>query len=426
MPTILITGITGFIGGHVAAALAGKGHEVIGTVRSLRQHGDEASPYRLIPVDYVHDFDANVWKPRLEGVDVVVNAVGILRQHGQQTFEALHDRAPRALFAACAAGGIKVVQISALGADENARSRYHLSKKTADDALLASGNRAVIVQPSLVYGPGGVSAGVFNLIATLPVIPLPGRGNQQIQPIHIDDLTCAVTELVETDRYLGQRVPLVGPEALTLQRYLSELRRLMGLGPGIFLHMPIFFIDIAAQAGQWMRKGLLDVESWQMLQRGNTADPASTRELLGREPRPVSQFMSRWNISESRMAAFLGWLQPLLRISIAAVWLIAGAVSMGIYPVEESYILLERVGITGALAPPALYGAAALDIAFGLGTLFLRNRRLLWIAQATLIGVYTLTITVYLPEFWLHPFGPLAKNLPILAVIWLLYELEKG
>jgi hypothetical protein len=175
-----------------------------------------------------------------------------------------------------------------------------------------------------------------------------------------------------------------------------------------------------------MRKGLLDVESWQMLQRGNTADPASTRELLGREPRPVSQFMSRWNISESRMAAFLGWLQPLLRISIAAVWLIAGAVSMGIYPVEESYILLERVGITGALAPPALYGAAALDIAFGLGTLFLRNRRLLWIAQATLIGVYTLTITVYLPEFWLHPFGPLAKNLPILAVIWLLYELEKG
>jgi len=425
MPTILITGITGFIGSHMAAALAGRGHQVIGTVRPHHKDGNEADSYRLIPVDYIHDFDANIWKPRLKGVDVVVNAVGLLRQHGQQTFEALHYRAPRALFAACAAKGIKVVQMSALGADENARSRYHLSKKMADDALLASGNRAVIVQPSLVYGPGGVSARLFNLIAALPIIPLPGQGNQEIQPIHIDDLTCAVTELVETDRYLGQRVPLVGPEALTLQRYLSELRSLMGLGRGIFVQTPIFWVNIAAQLGQRLGKGLLDVESWQMLQRGNTADPGTTRELLGHEPRPVNQFISPWNIRESRLAALLGWLQPILRLSIAVVWLIAGIVSMGVYPVEESYAMLARVGITGTFAPLALYGAAALDIAFGLGTLFLRNRRLLWIAQATLICMYTLTITVYLPEFWLHPFGPLAKNLPILAVIWLLYELEK-
>ena len=286
MPTILITGITGFIGSHVAAALAGRGHQVIGTVRLHHKDGNEADSYRLIPVDYIHDFDVNIWKPRLEGVDVVVNAVGILRQHGQQTFEALHYRAPRALFAACAAKGIKVVQMSALGADENARSRYHLSKKMADDALLASGNRAVIVQPSLVYGTGGVSARLFNLIAALPIIPLPGQGNQEIQPIHIDDLTCAVTELVETDRYLGQRVPLVGPEALTLQRYLSELRSLMGLGRGIFVQTPIFWVNIAAQLGQRLGKGLLDVESWQMLQRGNTADPVQHGNFSGTSPDP--------------------------------------------------------------------------------------------------------------------------------------------
>src|SRR5690606_21795926 len=96
-----------------------------------------------------------------------------------------------------------------------------------------------------------------------------------------------------------------------------------------------------------------------------------------------------------------------------------------IYPVEESYLLLARVGITGSLAPVALYGAAALDFTFGLATLFLRQRKLLWIAQGTLIIFYTLTITLYLPEFWLHPFGPLIKNLPILAIILLLYELEK-
>lgn len=423
MPTILITGASGFIGNHLVPVLADAGHEIVCAMKSSPQ--GNLGRFAFIRVDYTRDFDIDTWKARLEGIDVVINAVGILREHGRQTFDALHTRAPQALFAACAATDVKVVQISALGADEGARSRYHLSKKAADDALLALPNKAVVVQPSLVYGPGGASARLFNLIASLPVIPLPGPGDQQIQPIHIDDLSQAVAALVDTDRYLGQRIPLVGPKPLSLREYLGELRRLMGLGDGIFLPTPLVLIDITARVGQRLGKGLLDVESWQMLQRGNTADAGPTRELLGREPRPVSEFTSRWGVEALRISALLGWLQLVLRMAIATVWLVAGIVSMGIYPVDESYDLLARVGITGSFAPVALYGAAALDIAFGLGTLFLRRRRLLWIAQVTLIGVYTVAITFFLPEFWLHPFGPLIKNLPILAVILLLYELEK-
>ena len=424
MTTLLIDSANGFIGRHLAAALAGAGLEIICAVKKMPPR-DELRSFTCIPVDYTRDFDANIWKSRISGIDVVINAVGIIREHGRQTFEALHERAPKALFSASAAAGIRILQISALGADETASSQYHLSKKAADDYLLAISAKAVVVQPSLVYGPGGASATMFNLIASLPVIPLPGAGDQKIQPIHIDDLTQAVVALVGTDRYQGQRLSLVGPEPLTLQRYLSELRDLMGLGPGRFVHVPVSLVDIAAQIGKWSGKGMLDVDTWQMLQRGNTADCGTTRALLGREPRPVSKFASRREAKNLGLSALLGWLQLVLRLSIAAVWLVAGIVSMGIYPVEESYILLARVGITGALAPVALYGAAALDIAFGLGTLFLRDRRLLWIAQASLIGIYTLTITFFLPEFWLHPFGPLIKNLPILAAILLLYELEK-
>jgi hypothetical protein len=337
----------------------------------------------------------------------------------------LHTRAPLALFAACAAAEIKVIQISALGADENARSRYHLSKKAADDALLAATARAVVVQPSLVYGPGGTSAALFNTLASLPLIPLPGEGDQQVQPIHVEDLTSAILALVQADRYLGQRIALVGPEPVTLRRYLSELRLLMGLGRARFVHCPTVLMDAAAQVGEWLGKGMLDTETWQMLQRGNIADPRITCDLLGRKPRPVSEFISRWSLQASRQSALLGWLQFVLRLALAIVWLVAGIVSMGIYPVEDSYVLLSRVGITGSVAPLALYGAAALDIAFGVATLFLSHRRLLWIAQTAMIGIYTVTITFFLPEFWLHPFGPLIKNMPILATIWLLYELEK-
>lgn len=424
MATILITGATGFIGSHLATALADAGHQVICAVKAPHTE-NVTSRFSYISVDYTRDFDINIWETRLKGVDVAINAVGILREHGRQTFAALHERAPRALFEACAATGVSVVQISALGADEGARSRYHLSKKAADDALLGSWKRSVVVQPSLVYGRGGASARLFNLLASLPVIPLPGPGNQWIQPIHIDDLTDAITALVETDRFSGCRIPLVGPEPLTLRCYLRELRRLMGLGTARFLHIPLPLIGVTAQVSQWLGQGLMDIETWQMLQRGNTADASSTRELLGREPRSVGAFASCWDVGELRLSALLGWLQPLLRVSIAAVWLVAGVVSMGIYPVQESYALLARVGITGSVAPVALYGAAAIDMAFGLGTLFLRHRTRLWIAQAVLIVLYTFTITLFLPEFWLHPFGPLVKNLPILAAIWLMYELER-
>jgi uncharacterized protein YbjT (DUF2867 family)/uncharacterized membrane protein YphA (DoxX/SURF4 family) len=424
MYTILITGATGFIGGHLVQVLADAGQRVVCAAR-VPPPDAAGSRSAWLPADFTRDFDIDVWKSRIVGVDVVINAVGILKEHRSQTFEMLHSRAPRALFAACAAAGIKVIQISALGADENARSGYHLSKKAADDALLAATGRAVVVQPSLVYGPGGVSSALFNILASLPLIPLPGRGDQQVQPIHIDDLTSAVLALVQTDRYLGQRVALVGPQPVTLQQYLSELRFLLGLGRGRFVHCPTVLVDAAAQVGQWLGKGMLDVETWQMLQRGNTADAAPTRNLLGREPRPVRAFISRWNAQVSRQSALLGWLQLVLRVALAIVWLVAGIVSMGIYPVEDSYMLLSRVGITGSLAPVALYGAAAMDIAFGVATLLLHHRRLLWIAQTAVIGIYTVTITFFLPEFWLHPFGPLIKNVPILAIIWLLYELEK-
>ena len=54
----------------------------------------------------------------------------------------------------------------------------------------------------------------------------------------------------------------------------------------------------------------------------------------------------------------------------------------------------------------------------------MRNRRVLWIAQAALILCYTIIITARLPEYWLHPYGPILKNLPMLAALGLLYTLE--
>ncbi len=112
-----------------------------------------------------------------------------------------------------------------------------------------------------------------------------------------------------------------------------------------------------------------------------------------------------------------------IKLTLAAIWLITGLLSLGVYPVEDSLALLARVGITSAFATFTLYFEAVLDITIGILTVAVPSKKL-WQLQAAIIIAYTAVISVYLPEFWLHPFGPILKNLPILTLLWLLHNHE--
>jgi uncharacterized protein YbjT (DUF2867 family) len=403
---ILVLGAQGFIGRHACEALEKGGYVV---QRMGRRD-----------FDFTRDHDERVWERRLEGVDVAVNAVGIFREEGAQTFEAVHVLGPIALFKACAALGVKVIQVSALGADPGAESAFHRSKRRADEALLALPVRSVVLQPSLVFGADGESAKLFAMLASLPVIPLPRGGMQQVQPIHVDDVAAAIVAIVRNQRFLQERIALVGPEAIALRDYLAALRAALGLGRARFVPIPAPVVTASAR----LRVGWLDPESWRMLERGNVGDPSVVHELLGRAPRAPMKFVAANERDDLLSRARLGWLLPVVRISIAIMWIAAGVVSAGIYPVEDSLAMLARVHVTGTLASVMLYGAAAFDFAMGIATLFVR-RRWLWLLQMVAILAYTAIITVFLPEQWLHPFGPVVKNLPVLAAIWLMYEMER-
>jgi uncharacterized protein YbjT (DUF2867 family) len=426
MARILITGATGFIGRHLVQVLSAAGHDIVRATRLTRHTAPGEDRLRFIDADFTRDHSPGDWLPRLAGIDVVINTVGILRQDAHRSFEAIHVKAPCALFEACARSKVKlIIQFSALGADERAQSQYHRSKREADDFLARSSIPHVIVQPSLVYGTGGTSAKLFTRLASAPVIPLPGDGDQRVQPIHIDDITSAVRNLIDNGGFRNQRVPLVGPTPLTLREFLARLRQALGLGKPRFLRVPLVLVRAFAELGALTPASLLDDETLAMLLRGNTADPGLTRRLLGHSPRPVTEFIGAGERDTAITTAKLQWLLPVLRVSIALVWIVSGIVSLGIYPVEESYALLARAGIGGWLAPVFLYGAAVMDLVFGIAILVLPHRRLLWLAQIVVIVVYTVIITFKLPEFWLHPYGPVVKNLPLLAAIWLLYELEQ-
>jgi nucleoside-diphosphate-sugar epimerase len=421
---VLLTGASGFIGSHLRDALLRAGHDVVGVGR----HRPAA-----MPVERWRELDlatatAGDWREALAGIDAVVNAAGIFKAQGTADFDAVHLRGPCRLFDACVdARVVMVVQVSALGADDAAVTAYHRSKRSADAHLLALPLDAVVVMPSLVFGTDGASARLFLTLAALPVLPLPAGGRQPVQPIHVDDAVQAIVALLQasSDERRGRRIALVGPRPLAFGEYLQQLRQALQLPPARSVGIPARVMQWAARAGDVLPGSLFDTAAWQMLQRGNAAAATDVTRLLGQAPREVASFVRPGEAQAWRDAARLAWVLPLLRLSLACVWLLTAAVSFGLYPVADSYALLQRTGVPAAWQPPMLYGAAALDLLLGLLTLWPPTaRRWLWLAQIGLIVFYTAVISWRLPEFWLHPYGPLSKNLPMLAVLAALLALD--
>jgi uncharacterized protein YbjT (DUF2867 family) len=425
---VLVTGASGFIGQALVAALVRAGHGVVCASRHARASHDGARACEPLAVDFSAVPTLDWWLPHLAGIDAVVNAVGILREQGGQTFQALHALAPSELFRACARAHVPfVLQISALGSDAQARSRYHLTKRAADDVLRGLAIRGAIVQPSLVYGVGGASASMFNGMAVLPLVALPRGGDMQVQPVHVDDVIDGVLALLQAPPEGTPTIAFVGPQALTFREFLAQLRRQLGFAsPLRVLPIPEPLFRFGAKVAGQVPGSFLDSETAGMLLRGNVGAAQPFASVLGRSPRAVSNFIGPGEAAAQRQHAALGAWLPVLRWSLALLWLWTGIVSLGLYPLADSLALLARVGLHGAAAKFALYGAAALDLLLGVATVATppRARGLVWGAQILLILGYTVLITLFLPEYWLHPYGPISKNLPIVAAIALLWALE--
>jgi hypothetical protein len=224
----------------------------------------------------------------------------------------------------------------------------------------------------------------------------------------------------------AERIAVVGPQAAPFAQFIALLRKGMRMRPTWTITVPLVIARAAARLAGLFKRAPLDADTFRMLEHGNTADVTAVRNLLDRLPRGIDQFIAPPSATAIRRAAQLNWLLPLLRGSIALVWIVTGIISAGVYPVEDSYTLLERVSVPPVLMPLMLYGAALSDLAIGFAILLFR-RKWVWTVQLLLIPFYSVVIAWRLPEFLLHPYGPILKNLPMLAAILLLraYEEER-
>ncbi|MDR1462757.1 MAG: SDR family oxidoreductase [Azoarcus sp.] len=412
---VLLCGADGFLGQAIHRALAAAGHQVIRGVHHLRHPGD-------IAIDYQRDLRPEVWLPRLEGVDAIVNAVGILRERQAGDFARIHHHAPAALFRAASMAGIKkIVQISALGAP--ASMPYLASKYAADAALLETmPENATILRPALIFGPEGASTRFFLTIASLPILCIP-RGVGELRPVHVEDVAQSVAACLAMPAAPSRVRRLCGPRALGYADWMETYRKLMKLPPAPQLPVPAFVMAAAARCAGMFRASLLSRDTWTMMKHGNRADTGDTADIPAPPPRDPAAFASPEDAARLRLPALAAWRRPMLIGVLAAIWLLTAFVSAGIFPITESLELLRPFGLTGTAALATLALATAFDALMGILTL-IRPGRKLWLFQFALVAAYTLAICWRLPEFLLHPFGPVLKNLAIAALIVQLHAEE--
>lgn len=424
---ILIIGAGGFLGRHLVGRLMADGERVTAAGRAPRRLERMLPGVPTIPCDLACD-SAMDWAPRLGGIEAVINCAGIFGDGGRR-YDAVHDAGARALFEACRAAGVRrVIQISALGADEHAITRYHRTKRAADDHLAALGGDGTVMdwavlRPSLLVGRGGRSTRLFAGLAAAPLPLGLGGGVWRLQPIHVDDMVELVARLLRRPGPIAARLDVVGPEPMSTDALTQTLRRWLGLAPRAMLHMPAPVLSVAGWIGGKAGVGVLTPESLAMLRAGNVGDVGPLIATTGFCPAPLDVALSRTPATPADLVdARLVPVRPILRLLAATIWLAGGIIPLTLTPLATSLDLLERVGITGPMAPVSLVGAALADIAVGLA--FPARPRAAAVAAILLTVVYSMILITYLAELWAHPFGPLVKNLAVIGLALALLAVE--
>lgn len=285
---ILVTGSTGFVGRNMVRKLLQENQKV----RCLVRKTSNLSIFDGLELEYS---EGDITQPQtlpkaMEGIDTVINLVGIIREGKNVTFEKIHAEGTANVVDAAKKGGIKkFVQMSALGTGAQAVSRYHKTKWQGEEAVRASGLEYVIFRPSIICGADDKFVNMFSkmirqtfLTRMMPVI---GSGKYKMQPIYVGDVAhCFVTAACRGEKQFATTYELGGPEQLTFNEILNTIMRVMGKRR-IKVHLPLWVGKILAF---FMEKLLsappLTREQLTMLQIDNICDITAMKSDFDFEP----------------------------------------------------------------------------------------------------------------------------------------------
>ncbi|OAP41329.1 3-beta hydroxysteroid dehydrogenase [Sinorhizobium glycinis] len=225
-PLVTIFGGSGFVGRHVVRALAKRGYRIRVAVRRPDLAGHLQPLGTMGQISFVQ---ANLRYRRsvdraIEGADHVINCVGVLFESGRNTFDAVQDFGARAVAEAARAAGATLTHISAIGANTNSESKYARTKGRAEIAILETVPDAVILRPSIIFGPEDDFFNKFaNMARFSPALPLIGGGQTKFQPVYVTDVAEAVARAVDGKLKGGTIYELGGAQVLSFRECLEVM-----------------------------------------------------------------------------------------------------------------------------------------------------------------------------------------------------------
>jgi uncharacterized protein YbjT (DUF2867 family) len=277
---VTVFGGSGFLGRHVVRALANRGYRIRVAVRRPELCGHLRPMGR---VGQIHAVRANLRYPdsvaaAVRDADAVINLVGILFERGNQRFDAVMAAGAQTVANAANAVGAPLVHVSAIGADANAPSHYARAKGEGEARVRAVQNAAIIMRPSIVFGPEDDFFNRFAALARLsPALPLVGGGQTRMQPVFAGDVGEVIGRAIDGDLKPGTVYELGGPDVRTFRELMdfvlatTQRRRLL-------LPVPFGLMKLQAAFLQFLPKPPITPDQVELLKRDNIVSEDARRD----------------------------------------------------------------------------------------------------------------------------------------------------
>ena len=278
---VLVLGGNGFIGRNIVAKLQAQSAQVVVGSRKLSLQNNQ------LQVKMHNMQQAEDWLLLINSFDIVVIAVGILRERGllnqRETYANIHTFAVKSLADACALAGVKLIYISAIGLSSSAKSGFITSKYWGEQAILASGAEAIIVRPSLLDGEGGYGAKWFRRVATWP-LQFVMQSQGLVAPLQVIDLGEAVANLCLNPQRGPQIIELGGNIVMTIGQYLRTLRASINKPNALQINTPKWLVRFVSHVFDVLALTPLSYGHFLLMQGYNVPQLNMLPILLGRKP----------------------------------------------------------------------------------------------------------------------------------------------
>ena len=272
-----VTGSSGFVGGNVVRLLRSEGHEVVPV---SRRDG----------VDIQSETDLG---KAFAGCDGVAHCAGINREIGDQTYDNIHIEGTRRVVNAAKKCGVhKITLMSFLRARPNCGSGYHESKFAAEEIVAQSGMDYTILKAGVIYGRGDHMLNhLSHAFYTFPVFGLVGFKNQKIRPTAVEDIARIIVASFFDSRLSHKRVPVTGPEELTLSEAVKRVALVVGRIPWFF-PMPVWMHLVFAWGLELVMKVPLIATAQVRILAEGLVEPAGNWDPLPEDLTPKTTFSS--------------------------------------------------------------------------------------------------------------------------------------